>query len=501
MGFSSHPADAEAAVGLISGSSPTKWSEKDAAVIGESEVLTNLPRLVPRCLDILKRLLLFLLPSFVAEQLSPSSARPRTPRPTAHLDGLRGLACLAVVHDHLKLLLSKTAGSAYGYPGLGTEWWKLPIIKLVYGGSFAVAIFFVISGYALSVQPVLAMRTVPREADVAMKKLASAVFRRPIRLLLPCWATMFIGFVLVRLGVFEWFAAMEPIFHSHYDGWVVITDQWAFRTDSIFAQIADFTWDGMHLLWLFVDWGEHIGRSHYGGFVTWTIPLEFRASLVLFFTQAALFFVRRQTRLIIVSALVVAGAYIESFDFPLFWIGFLLAEMTPVLRSAETKQTPAHTAAYVAVCVVGLYLGSHPAWGADNTPGYMWMIPLTPWEYEIANNWWTGVGAALTVFSLDRLAGARRLFTSRVVAYLGRISFSVYLMHLMILQTLGSAVFHYSYELTGVDTAVPAFLGFALGYVVIYFIIIWAADIFMRCVDGPCIALGFKAQGWLFEEE
>lgn len=77
-------------------------------------------------------------------------------RPTAYLDGLRGFAAFLVYWHHHQLWArpleqSKFLETAYGFEGQ-YYFAALPGIRtFFYGGHFAVATFFVISGFVLSV--------------------------------------------------------------------------------------------------------------------------------------------------------------------------------------------------------------------------------------------------------------------------------------------------------------------------------------------------------------
>jgi len=109
--------------------------------------------------------------------------------------------------------LIRSAGSSWGSGGGNHELFKLPIVNLMYKGDFAVALFFVIGGYVLSMGPVTAMAKNPRDSGAMMKRMSSTAFRRALRLLLPSVASMFVVMVLTRLHYFEYFKGNV----DHYD--------------------------------------------------------------------------------------------------------------------------------------------------------------------------------------------------------------------------------------------------------------------------------------------
>ena len=207
-------------------------------------------------------------------------------------------------------------------------------------------------------------------------------------------------------------------------------------------------------------------------------------------------------RLLFVSLLILIGLSVQAWDFPLFWMGYVLADSSPLLgpNHALAKQGKLSTALYAIVGVTGLYISSYPSWGADATPGYIWLVKITPWEYEVSKRWWSTVGALLTIWSLDRLPSVQVILTSGPVHYLGKISFSFYLMHLWIVNTIGLIAFHYAWGLTGSRNEGTNLLGFGLGYGVMWVFIIWISDLFYRCIEVYSVSWGTKLEKLLFVE-
>ncbi|KAH0036597.1 hypothetical protein KCU78_g1876, partial [Aureobasidium melanogenum] len=114
---------------------------------------------------------------------------------TAYLDGLRGFAALLVFSLHHQVWgHSGTGGefileNAFGWNGV-YQLICFPGIRILFsGGHLAVAIFFVISGYVLSVKPL----TLLQSGDMMKmsENLASALFRRWLRLYIPVAGTTF----------------------------------------------------------------------------------------------------------------------------------------------------------------------------------------------------------------------------------------------------------------------------------------------------------------------
>jgi peptidoglycan/LPS O-acetylase OafA/YrhL len=105
----------------------------------------------------------------------PIAGAPPPPRPRKRLvglDGIRGIAALAVVFHHCYLL-------AYpGYPAITGPWWAGWLIY----GHFSVVVFIVLSGFSLAVSPVRSGWRLDTKTKFAK--------RRAWRILPPYWAAL-----------------------------------------------------------------------------------------------------------------------------------------------------------------------------------------------------------------------------------------------------------------------------------------------------------------------
>ncbi|MGH2758430.1 MAG: acyltransferase family protein [Actinomycetota bacterium] len=124
-------------------------------------------------------------------------ARHPTPTTTAHfaaLDGLRGLAILAVVAFHVAVIASDNAPWAYHS---SPPWYSWP----VFAGSLGVDIFFVLSGF-LVLRSWRSIRETYR--DDGFRSAAEFARRRGRRLLPPYWAALLI---LIPWRTPEWLSS------------------------------------------------------------------------------------------------------------------------------------------------------------------------------------------------------------------------------------------------------------------------------------------------------
>lgn len=124
---------------------------------------------------------------------------------------MRGYAAFAVFMRHYEFAHHRKGLWSFGTindpttPNANHNILQLPIIRLLYHGEGMVCLFFVISGYALSLKTLRLIRgSVYGRHQRLLATLASSIFRRSFRLFLPCLASTSVIFVALRLGVYNY---------------------------------------------------------------------------------------------------------------------------------------------------------------------------------------------------------------------------------------------------------------------------------------------------------
>lgn len=466
-----------------------------------------IPSLHPlaKCIHIFGWLLYAILPSFVhdfvqKEHVSASSARLH---PTAYLDGMRGLAAFAVFLCHLSYSTFDIghvwgAGETLEEMEDNRSLLQLPVIRLFYSGPPMVAIFFVISGYALSYKPLKQMRK--HEYEGLLSTLSSSVFRRALRLFLPCFASTFIIVCFTRLGLYrltEDFANdVRAVHEVHY--WTAPT---------LTAQLIDWSKKMVNSINVF-DWSLYAG-SHDIDPHLWTIPVEFRCSMALFATHLLIAKMSSRLRLSTLAFLLAWGTYWGRWEMVPFWAGSMLAELDLVKTSRldeqidltrgehdRCMQLPSlwSTCATASVFVAGLYLASYPDADGHASPGYVWLTDVIPARYTEKHRFWSSIGAILIVWSVGNLYYIKQIFNSGPMQYLGKISFPLYVCHGFVIHTFAYMSLDCLWELTDAyrdwTLFVRTFIIVAAGTILVT---IWVADVFLRVVDVRCV----KFARWL----
>ncbi|KAK3985004.1 acyltransferase family-domain-containing protein [Cladorrhinum sp. PSN332] len=462
------------------------------------------------------RTVIFLLPSFL--QPRGGSVPPRL-SPTAYLDGMRGLAALFVFFCHYTYTCYVIA-HGYGYepplrppPTTPTPnnfaLLKLPFLRLFYSGPPMVCVFFVISGYALSLRPLTQIRS--RQFSSLSATLSSLIFRRAIRLFLPCAVSTLLIVAMARIGLYEWTrefaydeAYMRNVQETHFRS--------GGKEASLRGQVAE--WAGMLFEFVHVwDW-EAFGGSTGIDVHLWTIPVEFRASMFVFLGVAGLSRLKAKWRFLGLAGLGLFAFRSARWEVMLFYWGVGLAEVDagrwwmrdkPALGEEKEKkrnirggrESKHWKSFWAALSVLGLYLMSQPDYGSDETPGWVFLTGIIPGWWKDGHRFWQSFGAMLFVLAVGRSRGWQRLFESSMVQYLGRISYAMYLMHGPVLHTVGYAIERWVWtNVTGIETLRAYNAGFALASVFVVPIVIWVSDVFWRGVDAPVVKFAKRVEGF-----
>lgn len=222
-----------------------------------------------------------LLPSFLRPRASPcaTSTTKSSKCAIAALDGLRGIACLFVFNEHFTYNYSHNLLYGYGVEGRRSvvQW---PFIRVFWSGFSMVAIFFVISGYVLSYKPLRQIRA--RQAAQLQHALASSVFRRAIRLYLPSMIAVVICGLLTWTGAFTYATGVT---HSEKATPFQLHESTPPHYDSFVGQLGDAIKNAWWMTF-FWRWDSTTTPGDYDLHL-WTIPTEFRCSMVLFLTLIA----------------------------------------------------------------------------------------------------------------------------------------------------------------------------------------------------------------------
>lgn len=445
-----------------------------------------------------------LLPSPIAALLGHPTAPAPQRNATSYLNGVRGVAALVVVIFHTSNTFSVAALRGWGDPP-NHYLLQLPLLRLATSGSFMVHVFYVLSGFSLAYGPLRHAHAGQSERGLAA--LPSSLFRRPFRLFLPLLPVIVVTSVLA------------------YNGWIEVHPSALPFEPSVWGQIAK----GFRMFYV-LEWRPFgFDDDVMGAFMApmwpqaWTLPCEFRGSLVVFVCCAMLLRVAPWRRMVLVFALAVSFLYQPTlhmgfWDLFLFLNGMILADwrLWREARSsaqarvalpegdeslAERQRTPHRrfarawvvirpwlpTVLASLVLLFSAWLGGLPQSPAG-FPGFGYdSVYLEWWSYAPGTidpfRYWMTVAAIGMVGSLEFLPRLQRVFDSPCIAYLGSISYGAYLCQNMFMFTVGRNLRNWLLvrQVNGDFAAVVA-----VGMNVL--ITMWLGDLHWRFVDTKCIA-------------
>jgi peptidoglycan/LPS O-acetylase OafA/YrhL len=426
---------------------------------------------------------------------------------TTWLDGLRGIAAAIVATDHYFMggVLDYAFNSFWADPPeQNRRLIQLPPIRLLFAAHAMVPLFLVISGYAISIN-LLRLRN-SNSADF-VRRLSSAVTRRVFRIYLPV-------FVITALSQFLYFCNIY---------------QWTFGDEVVWGR-KPWTAPWLHVTFVFrymLDIMNIINFQGNPGFngQLWTMPLEFRGSCVVYLAVLGLAFWRPQLRRLALVALTAYWFYFGLWDIFAFLTGLYLAEMR-LLSGVHTEDsepklpyyswTPSiRSIDFPAVCtafcfVFGVYL---LCLGDDGQlpPGYQFLrlVESSRWEndWAVLSKCWKTVGSVLVVYAIGQSPRLQRPLNSAPMQYLGRISFSLYLVHQSLYHLVRDPVRNFLWYIAtreaypGTEAAseytVPFAFAWLVGFVIMSALNVYVADLYTRFVDERCVQIAKKIDRWI----
>ncbi len=364
----------------------------------------------------------------------------------AAADGLRGFAAFNVVLCHYvaafwpELLRKNYTGLEVSYQSASAVERVLgsPVVTLFFNGHFPVLIFFVLSGF------VLAQPAVGNDYD----RVRSRFWARYTRLNVPIAAACLISWLALKAGLY---------FNQEAS---VISDS---------AWLAAFFREDMSVL-------ELLGYAAVGGLLgdgalvppLWTLRIELIGSLMLL---AVLALAPKNRQLLCLALACISLVVAQPSDLVYFLCFFAGA----ALNWAKGTQAPG-----LALLVTGLVLGAY-----QGDSRFYSFLPVVTSD---AKTFYNSIGAVFLVWGVCVAGSFERAFASPFAQYLGRISYSLYLIHFVALASLTSLVVAYmGTDALGLVVAMILYLLFSVGL----------AGLLTRFVDGPAIVVSTKLANWI----
>ncbi len=308
------------------------------------------------------------------------------------LDGIRGWAAIMVVLFHLMIrVLANT-----------TPLYQNSYLEFITDGHLAVFIFFVLSGFALSI-------TFIKRPQIVSVPLAAIT--RYFRLFIPILLTSFMVYGLMKA-------------HLMFNVEIAVlanAKEWLGTFYNFEASLIGL------LKFCTFDVFFHYNRPSSYNIVLWTMQTEYAGSLLIYLS-IGLF--RHENKTIYLFPLVAIALYLLKNDPALacFIFGYFLAEAY-LSYSHIVKKLKFSTLISTLLFLVSIILSTF---------------------YKSENDRYTALLAFTLVLSITFSPILQNFFSNSVSKFLGRISFPLYLMHMLVICSWSSYLFlhlpHYGYE-------------------------------------------------------
>ncbi|WP_274648835.1 acyltransferase family protein [Paenibacillus humicola] len=323
-----------------------------------------------------------------------------------YLDGLRGLAALAVVAFHFLYVFypdNVSYGQAAGNPVVHAM--AESPLGLLFQGHFAVCLFFVLSGYVLSFKYL---------SSGNPEWLKSGAARRYVRLAVPMAFSVLVSWVLLHFHLF----ANAKVGQSTGSEW--FAGFWRFD-----ANAAQAVFTALYGVFFQADASYNV--------VLWTMHFELYGSFLVYAVLALLAGSKRRWIWYAVLLILLRDTYYLA-----FLSGLILCDLHISLKRAGFG-VPKW--AFLPILLCGLYLGSFSYYSFDNRAFWLLLHLGVPDGLESERQLYNIIGAFCVLAAILVSPALKRSLSAKMFGFLGDVSFSLYLLHMLFLGTVSCWIF------------------------------------------------------------
>lgn len=299
------------------------------------------------------------------------------------LDGIRGWGAIMVLLSHIIMC----------YLVYTTPTYDTFVLKFITDGHLAVLIFFVLSGFVLTVIQ-----------ENKEKNIIGQIISRYIRLMIPILATTLIIYFLFSNGLF---------FHQAVVDIAPLNEEWLgkhYEFEPHFFDAIKYS-----LYDVFFNF-EHINNFNR---VLWTMQFEFKGSILIFILPWM--FRKNSTLHWVFVSLVTFFLWFYNPLYSAFLFGYFLAKLNNLIQNFVSKNS------FIVSEFYGLFL-------------FITVVLLSTF-YRPNDDKYTALMAMALILSVQISSYLNSFFSNRISRFLGKISFSVYMIQMGVIFSLSSYMF------------------------------------------------------------
>lgn len=361
-----------------------------------------------------------------------------------YLDGLRGICCFLVVIEHCVNFYMPNVRftEMEGIGGVIRRFVGLSPLNFIYSGNISVAIFFILSGFVLSLK---------FNKTKNYEYIISGTIKRYPRIMIPVAASMIFMFVVMLLS--------DKFIGHHF--WSGIYDSFVFIMNQVLIEIP-FT---------------HNALTNYP---LWTISFEIFGSLLVF-AIIAIFGLSKYRIYFYSIAMIYFLFSFENIYYMLFIFGVIICDIT------KGGQLKINAFARMVIFFIGLWLATTPPPRYNVIPYggfYTYLEIFKGFDYAHVSRILEVIGCMILFTSLVGSNLSIRALTTPVMKFLGKISFPLYLTHASVIYVLEFVLKSKFTEISFPIFSIASLITIALSIPIAMF--------FERYVDIPSIKLSNK---------
>ncbi|QDS74981.1 hypothetical protein FKW77_005278 [Venturia effusa] len=340
---------------------------------------------------------------------------------TRWADGLRGLAALGVVSSHLVLCFARSLVAPCHEGKDGPMYlFQRPFLRLIVQGQSFVALFFILMGFVNSLKPLKQAQA--HQYEEALMALAKSSLNRTARLVLPATAVTVLAWAACQLGLLD-------IARTSDAYWLQVNSEP--KSEHFNQAVVDLFQRGILNTWT-------RGDNPYDQ-PQWALRYLLLGSMNIFLVLLITITMQAKFRIVVLSLLYIycwaAGDFLVSTN---VYFGVILAQLHTLDIAAPNKYILWRYLPFVS-SLSGLFLMSFPSEYAEDAAWSRFLYHLgkniTPGHGELAR-FWPGIGAQILCASILVSQDLRHMLSGQILAYLGGISFSLYLLHGTLMRTV-----------------------------------------------------------------